>query len=123
MTDMRKSYSLHYQRPYTISSSSLRRMSFDPSRTINVLTFPHSEKHQLTEKAQNLINSIRQMEVALDDKKPEDDDYLAHSDLQVTYPLLACLQSLKDKQHALAKIHRERYEQVKSTSPSPNMQC
>lgn len=79
-----------------------------------MLIFFHSEKHQLTEKAQNLIKSIRQMEVALDDKKPDDDDYLAHSNLQVTYPLLACLQLLKEKQQALAKIHRERYEQVKS---------
>lgn len=54
------------------------------------------------------------MEVALDDTKPQSDDYLSDSDLQVTYPLLSCIQTLKEKHHTLSKIHRERYEEVKS---------
>lgn len=52
----------------------------------------------------------------MDDTKTEDDYDSADSNLQITYPLLACIQALKEKHHTISKIHRERYEQVKSTS-------
>lgn len=54
------------------------------------------------------------MEAALDDTKPEDDYDHHDPDLQITYPLLSCINLLKEKHQTLAKIHRERYEQVKS---------
>jgi protein regulator of cytokinesis 1 len=50
------------------------------------------------------------MERAIDDTK-HDDEYEVEQD--VTYPLLACIQTLKEKHHTVAKLHRERYEQVR----------
>lgn len=50
------------------------------------------------------------MERSIDDVKP-DDEYEVEQD--VTYPLLACIQTLKEKHHTVAKLHRERFEQVR----------
>lgn len=57
------------------------------------------------------------METALDDIEPHED--AIETDLNVTYPLLPCIQSLKNKHHQLTKIHRERYDQVKSALHPP----
>jgi len=72
-----------------------------------------SEKHELTEQARQLITSIRQMEASLDDSKPRDSFNRDDDDLGVTYPLLECVNMLKQKQKTVAKLHRERYDQVK----------
>ena len=53
------------------------------------------------------------MERSLDDTRPDDDYESEHDGVKVTYPLLDCIQHLKEKHHAIAKLHRERYEQVK----------
>ncbi|KAI9649321.1 Microtubule bundling protein [Ciborinia camelliae] len=72
-----------------------------------------TEKNDLTEEAHRIITTIKQMEASLDDNKdhheyePEDDD------LKITYPLIQCLQGLKEKHLHISKIHRERFEQVK----------
>lgn len=62
--------------------------------------------------AQKMITTIRQMEVSLDDSRSrrtsEDDD------LQITYPLTRCLQLLKEKHIQISRLHKERFEQVKS---------
>lgn len=50
------------------------------------------------------------MERAIDDTK-QDDEYEAEQ--EITYPLLACIQSLKERHHTVAKLHRERFEQVR----------
>ncbi len=89
--------------------------------TIHVLQnesyLPHlrSEKTGLTEEAHKIIKLIKQMEVSLDDDKSgyELDD----RDLKVSYPLNRCLQGLKEKYNTVSKLHRERYEQVKSKQP------
>ncbi|CAK1361896.1 Anaphase spindle elongation protein 1 [Cercospora beticola] len=79
----------------------------------NQLNLVAKEKHDLTEEAQRLIKTIRQMERSLDDTRPKD-DYEAEKDgLKITYPLLNCIERLKQKHHTIAKLHRERYEQVK----------
>ncbi|KAF2863147.1 hypothetical protein K470DRAFT_226918 [Piedraia hortae CBS 480.64] len=65
------------------------------------------EKHELTETAQKLIKSIRQMERSLDDDPSEEET------LKVTHPLLDCIQSLKEKHHLISRQHRERFEQVR----------
>ncbi|TKA76705.1 hypothetical protein B0A55_03935 [Friedmanniomyces simplex] len=79
----------------------------------NQLNLVAKEKHDLTEEAQRLIAVIRQMERSLDDSRP-DDDYEGERDgLKVAYPLLDCIQALKEKHHTISKLHRERYEQVK----------
>lgn len=72
------------------------------------------EKHKLTEEAQRLVRTIRQMEASLDDTKARDDYDAPDAELKITYPLLECLQALKEKHHTISKLHRERYEQVKS---------
>ncbi|KAK4546327.1 hypothetical protein LTR36_002004 [Oleoguttula mirabilis] len=80
----------------------------------NQLNLVAKEKHDLTEEAQRLVKIIRQMERSLDDSRPSDDDYEDDQDgLNITYPLLDCIQALKEKHHTVSKLHRERYEQVK----------
>ena len=53
------------------------------------------------------------MERSLDDSRPDDDYESERGGLKVSYPLLDCIQHLKDKHHTISKLHRERYEQVK----------
>ena len=73
-----------------------------------------SEKNDLTEEANRIIKTIRQMETSLEDQSPHNVYELKDKELKVTVPLMRCLQSLKEKHNAIAKIHRERFEQVKS---------
>lgn len=78
-----------------------------------MLTF-RSEKSELTEEANRIIKTIKQMESSLEDRSSDNDYQLDETDLKVTAPLTRCLQSLKEKHNAIARIHRERFEQVKS---------
>ena len=73
-----------------------------------------SERNELTEEAHRTIKIIKQMEASLEDQKPDDAYKLADADLKVTVPLTRCLQGLKEKHNTIAKIHRERLEQVTS---------
>lgn len=73
-----------------------------------------NEKQEMVEEAQGIITTIRQMEAAMDDTKKarrslEDDG------LKVTYPLVQCIQGLQEKHSQVARAHRERYEEIKST--------
>lgn len=77
-----------------------------------------SEKSKLTEEAHHIIKTIKQMEVSLEDPKPSNTYQLDHHDLKVTIPLTRCLQKLKEKHNTLAKIHQERFEEVKSNARS-----
>ena len=61
-----------------------------------------------------MIKSIRQMEAALVDDKPQRDSDYQDSDLSITLPLRDCIGSVKDKHNTVSRIHRERYEQIKS---------
>lgn len=61
-----------------------------------------------------MIKTIKQMEASLDDRAPNDAYQLDDKELKVTAPLTRCLQSLKEKHNTIARIHRERFEQVKS---------
>ena len=74
----------------------------------------HSEKTELTEEAHRTIKMIKQMEASLEDQSPNDAYKLGSEELKVTVPLTRCLEGLKEKQNNIAKIHRERFEQVKS---------
>ncbi|TGO41469.1 hypothetical protein BHYA_0021g00380 [Botrytis hyacinthi] len=71
------------------------------------------EKNDLTEEARRIITTIRQMEASLDDDKDHYEYEPEDEDLQITYPLMQCLQGLKEKHLHISKIHRERFEQVK----------
>lgn len=73
-----------------------------------------SEKTELTDEARQIIKTIKQMEASLEDRTSKDAYQLESQELKVTIPLTRCLQTLKEKHNAIAKIHRERFEQVKS---------
>ena len=68
----------------------------------------------MTEDAYRIIKSISQMEASLDDIKARHELDFEDQNLKVTYPLIHCLQTLKEKHNTIAKLHRERFEQVKS---------
>ena len=72
-----------------------------------------NEKHTLTEEATRLITQIQQMQQSLDGT-PQ--DVYDREDLRVAYPLKPCLQALQEKHKAVYKVHKERYEEVKSMS-------
>lgn len=80
----------------------------------HVLTTLHREKTGLTEEAHRIIKSIRQMEASLEDDKVITSYRSEDEDIKVTVPLIRCLQSLKERHNTMAKLHRERFEQVKS---------
>jgi protein regulator of cytokinesis 1 len=75
-----------------------------------------SEKNELTEEAHRIIKTIKQMEASLEDFNPSNTYQLDHHDLKVTVPLTRCLQKLKEKHVTIAKIHQDRFEQVKSNT-------
>lgn len=74
------------------------------------------EKDDMIREAQHIIKTIRQMEISLDDTKSHNDYTAEGRDLKVFQPLTKCLQTLKEKHAMMSKIHRERFEQVKSRS-------
>lgn len=86
-------------------------------RTSQYLT-ANSEKNDMIGEANHLITTIKQMAASLDD-----DTYSARraSDdpsLRVTLPLNSCLAQLREKHATVSKLHRERFEQVKSKRTS-----
>lgn len=68
----------------------------------------------MVEEAQRLIKTIKQMEASLDDEKANGRYSLDDGELRISYPLNRCLATLKEKHNAVSKLHRERFEQVKS---------
>jgi protein regulator of cytokinesis 1 len=75
-----------------------------------------AEKKELIDEAQKIITTIRQMEASLDDGQSRRDCGDEDSHLQITFPLTRCLQVLKEKHIQISRLHRERFEQVKSMS-------
>lgn len=71
-----------------------------------------TEKNEMTDEAHRIITTIKQMDVSINGPK---DQYEAEDDdLRITIPLIPCLQSLKEKHQQISRIHKERFEQVKS---------
>ncbi|KAL9110174.1 MAG: hypothetical protein Q9227_005234 [Pyrenula ochraceoflavens] len=79
----------------------------------NQLRLVNTEKSELTEEANKIIKTIKQMEKSLDDDKSDRSYGIDTGSLRVTYPLNRCVQALKEKLHTISKLHRERFEQVK----------
>lgn len=73
-----------------------------------------AEKNDMTEEAQRIITTIKQMEVALDNNKTRHEYEAEDEDLKISFPLVRCLQGLKEKHLQISKLHRERFEQVRS---------
>ena len=89
-------------------------VSFDRHLDVPELLTTCSEKNELIEEAHRTIKIIKQMEASLEDQIPNDAYKLANEEPKVTVPLTRCLQGLKEKHNTIAKIHRERLEQVTS---------
>lgn len=68
----------------------------------------------MTQEAERLITAIEQMESSLSDERANGQYELNRDDLRVTYPLNKCIEFLREKHEAMSKLHRERFEQVKS---------
>lgn len=66
----------------------------------------------MVDEAKKIITMIHQMEASLDDSKRRRD--YEDDDLTITYPLTQCLQQLKEKHIQISRLHKERFEQVKS---------
>ena len=108
------SCSQHCQRRFTTSfASSTRNTSRPSSAQIALLTALFREKNEMTEEAQNIIKTIKQMEASLEDDKQNAGYDLDTASLRVTYPLTDCLRDLKEKYNTVGRLHRERFEQVK----------
>lgn len=70
----------------------------------------------MIEEARRLIKTIRQLEASLDGTAQPSEHDTGDAELKLFFPLLPCLQALKEKHSIVAKLHRERFEQVKSES-------
>lgn len=68
----------------------------------------------MTEEAHRIIKNIKHMEASLDEEKAAGGYELEDESLRVSVPLTKCLARLKEKHGAITKLHRERYEQVRS---------
>ncbi|KAL8944734.1 MAG: hypothetical protein Q9216_000303 [Gyalolechia sp. 2 TL-2023] len=79
----------------------------------NQLRLVTAEKNELTEEAHGIIKTIKQMEASLEDQKPNGTYALEDQKLKVTVPLTRCVSSLKEKYNTIARLHSERFEQVK----------
>ncbi|KAH0565142.1 hypothetical protein GP486_001454 [Trichoglossum hirsutum] len=66
----------------------------------------------MTDEAHRIIKTIKQMETALDGAKTANHEH-GDEGLKVSFPLVRCLESLKEKLATISKIHKERFEQVK----------
>lgn len=73
------------------------------------------EKKQLISEAQDMITTIRQMEASLEDPRHRGSSQGHDDGLDISYPLTRCLQTLKEKHAQVARVHKERFAQVKST--------
>lgn len=83
----------------------------------NQVRLVQSEKNDMTDEAQRIITTIKQMEASLDDNKANREYDPEDEDLKITFPLTRCLQVLKEKHQQISRLHKERFEQVKSTQP------
>ncbi|KAL8740765.1 MAG: hypothetical protein Q9190_006568 [Brigantiaea leucoxantha] len=79
----------------------------------NQLRLVTAEKNELADEAQRIIKTIKQMEASLEDQKPTGQYPVESDELKVTVPLSRCLSGLKEKYNTIARIHSERFEQVK----------
>ncbi len=81
----------------------------------NRLRLVTTEKKAMEDEAEKIVTTIRMMEISLDDNRSSRDYQSDHPDLKVTYPLSRCLQTLREKHKQISKLHRERFEEIKST--------
>ncbi|KAK8927693.1 Anaphase spindle elongation protein 1 [Metarhizium anisopliae] len=73
-----------------------------------------TEKKDMIDEAKKIITTIRQMEASLDDSKPRRGEYQEDEEFKITYPLNRCVQGLREKHIQISRLHKERFEQVKT---------
>ncbi|KAK8048334.1 microtubule associated protein-domain-containing protein [Apiospora phragmitis] len=73
-----------------------------------------AEKKKMLDDANQIITVIRQMEASLDESKSQRHYSEEDDELRITFPLSRCLKVLKEKQVQVGRLHRERFEQVKT---------
>ncbi|KAF5136545.1 Anaphase spindle elongation protein 1 [Metarhizium anisopliae] len=73
-----------------------------------------TEKKDMIDEAKKIITTIRQMETSLDDSKPRRGEYQEDEEFKITYPLNRCVQGLREKHIQISRLHKERFEQVKT---------
>ncbi|KJZ70924.1 hypothetical protein HIM_09675 [Hirsutella minnesotensis 3608] len=79
----------------------------------NQVRLVSAEKKDMMDEAKKTITVIRQMEASLDGSKPVRRSYDEDEELKITYPLSRCLQHLREKHIQIARLHKERFDQVK----------
>lgn len=77
-----------------------------------------TERKELIDEAKKMMTSIRQMEASLEGLPQRRGEYEEDDELKITYPLKRCLQGLREKHGQVSRLHKERFEQVKSRFPS-----
>lgn len=77
-----------------------------------------SEKNDMIDEAHRIITTIKQMQSSLDGTPRNQQRASEDPELQITFPLNRCLNGLKERHNAIARVHRDRFEQVKSSSRS-----
>lgn len=73
-----------------------------------------AEKKELVDEAKKIITTIRQMEASLEGHQQRRGDCQDDQEFKITYPLNRCLQGLREKHIQIGRLHKERFEQVKS---------
>ncbi|KAL6885283.1 microtubule associated domain-containing protein [Trichoderma longibrachiatum] len=77
----------------------------------NHLRLVSSEKKGMIDEAKKIVSAIRQMELSMSDSKQRRKNSNEES-MKISYPLMQCLQTLKEKHDQVQRVHSERVVQV-----------
>ncbi|TFA99426.1 Anaphase spindle elongation protein 1 [Trichoderma ghanense] len=77
----------------------------------NHLRLVTSEKKGMIDEAKKIVTEIRQMELSMSDSKQRRKNSNEES-MKISYPLMQCLQTLREKHDQVQRVHSERVEQV-----------
>lgn len=67
----------------------------------------------MIDEAKKIVSAIRQMELSMSDSKQRRKNSNEES-MKISYPLMQCLQTLKEKHDQVQRVHSERVVQVQS---------
>ncbi|KAK1242027.1 hypothetical protein MKX07_000013 [Trichoderma sp. CBMAI-0711] len=77
----------------------------------NHLRLVSSEKKGMIDEAKKIVTAIRQMELSMSDSKQRRRGSNEES-MKISYPLMQCLKTLREKHDQVQRVHSERVEQV-----------
>ncbi|KAL7802090.1 microtubule associated domain-containing protein [Trichoderma aethiopicum] len=77
----------------------------------NHLRLVSSEKKGMIDEAKKIVSAIRQMELSMSDSKQRRKNSNEES-MKISYPLIQCLQTLREKHDQVQRVHSERVVQV-----------